>query len=230
MPRGAIRPAISAEHGHRGVAYHEGKSEDKRRLRTIQDGEWSHLLCGDCDGNRLGPLDDYMKSWADSLPPLGELGSLVTCDVNYSKAKLWHLSLLFRSAFRPYRNYLGIDLGPFREPIRQRLLAGDPGTELQFPVWGTRQVLKATGQPFNRFVSLPVSSRVQGHRNYQYAAWGITWTVFVPAQPAEFGGVVMLQESGKQLLDTYAIDDMQNYQRTFKRMVEIDRRRPLKLD
>jgi hypothetical protein len=110
-------------------------TDPQKREEYLQKGLREELLCRTCE-QRLSAWEHY----ASRIFYGGEMvqtkitkDALYYKDVDYSKFRLFLLSLLWRMDVSKHKFFEKVDLGPHKEPIRQMLLAGDPGEEDQFP-------------------------------------------------------------------------------------------------
>jgi hypothetical protein len=66
--------------------------------RSIGRGIREHLLCRQCEEQRLGSHEDYSgKLWYGAAPFPGEVDGGVQRNVNYTAFKLFHLAILWRA-------------------------------------------------------------------------------------------------------------------------------------
>lgn len=133
VPEGFYKPLYDGKHR----AIHA----DKKTLDTkwIQKGIREHLLCSDCDNGILGPWDKYaIELWtgAGGMPDTLPGGQIILTGVDYERFKLFHLSVLWRTAACSKTQWGKIDLGPHFERIRQIILSGKAPDENEYPLWG----------------------------------------------------------------------------------------------
>lgn len=98
----------------------------------------SNLVCDKCEAI-FGPYDDYGHEFfklehAVKLvsPEMESLGWV--CSVDYSKFKLFILSIMWRASASDRPECASVKLGQFQEPIRQMIKSGDPGPADRFPI------------------------------------------------------------------------------------------------
>jgi hypothetical protein len=220
-----MRDLRSEEHGGRAVGYTRNPEPKGERVYWTQTPVWKRLLCAECD-RRLGALDDYAQRWgrpmmaAEAVPT-----GLRAYPVEYARFKLWHLSLLWRCGFPPYEGFGGIDLGPFREEIRGRLLTADAGPRERFPVLGWRLVHHETRHPYPRWASYPVKARIDGRVAYTYQVWCIEWHLFVPELPSDNRGQASLREAGEFVMDAVAFHERAHLVEAANHMKRVGERR-----
>ena len=117
---------------------------DVKSARKIQTGEKEGgILCRECDNEILGSLERYAHRvlYTDKegiiapvvLHPDGKLTSNQCDNIDYTKFKLFLLSLLWRASISRNPFFSHVDLGPLGEPIRQMLLNSDARGQMDFP-------------------------------------------------------------------------------------------------
>ncbi len=111
----------------------------------VQSGEYeSNILCSDCDNNIIGKLETY-GSWVlygpkNNLPKRNEKNQhsvtfSVCRGVDYTKFKLFLLSILWRASISSNQFFEYISLGPHEETIRQMILNNDAKKDDDYPCW-----------------------------------------------------------------------------------------------
>lgn len=110
----------------------------KRSPQGIYD---TNILCACCD-NRLGVWDNVAQKFL--LAPLSEFGDpqgltekgfFETNNVNYHGLKLFFISLLWRSHVTTHEFFAKVNLGPWADRARERLLSENPGSLEDFAVF-----------------------------------------------------------------------------------------------
>lgn len=125
------------------------------------------ILCPKCE-EMLGPWDQYgieftrrpVTMFNSTMPP-GTTRVIQTHEVNYTRLKLFVLSVLWRAHWASHELFSNVRLGPFEETLRTQLRARDPGTARDFAVFITRY----EGGP-GAFLASPHQSRIGGMRVY----------------------------------------------------------------
>lgn len=99
-----------------------------------------HILCEKCDNELIGKLETYARKVFfggeknEKLKPLFEAKApdrLTIENIDYSKFKLFLLSILWRAHISSNTFFKNIELGPYAEQIREMLANNDPGEEDQ---------------------------------------------------------------------------------------------------
>lgn len=133
-------------------SFHRIDPKDKQPLRLVTniEGRYSQklrkgvydgaILCEDCE-HKFSEWDNYgnelfLKSWESAAPILHDdkVVGYKWPDYDYSKLKLFILSVLWRSSVSGHPMYAKIDLGPREAPLRDAVLRRDPGDKNFFGV------------------------------------------------------------------------------------------------
>jgi hypothetical protein len=117
----------------------------------VQKGEWEYLLCADCeDGLNTACEAYFQRVWFSEarFEQALRIGDFQIVDLDYSRFRLFHLSVLWRASVSTRGMYSGIKLGPrYEEQLRQVLLSGD-GLQLPGGVAFTADALVNDGRSF----------------------------------------------------------------------------------
>jgi hypothetical protein len=156
-------------------------TDPNKREEFLQKGLRENLLCRTCE-QRFAKYEDYGRRLiyggvrVQSKP---EPGRLLLKDVDYTKFRLFLLSLLWRMSISQHKFFSDVSLGPYEEKIRQMLMANDPGDEDEFPCAITGVLMN--GHPGNWF--LP-ADRVKcfGQHCYRVILGGFLFVFFVSNQ------------------------------------------------
>lgn len=101
----------------------------------VQTGLWEHLLCLKCEG-QCGKLESYAKPvlfGATSPIVRRPTGHHVWTGLDYTRMKLFHMSILWRTAVSSLPFYAFVTLpDEEKETLRAMLLANDPGEPWQY--------------------------------------------------------------------------------------------------
>ncbi len=158
---------------------------------SVHSGEYeSGILCRHCDGSVIGGYERYSHSVLyggpfpeDPTPantnfaaPDGFTFSRCT-KVNYTKFKLFLLSILWRASISKRQFFEDVHLGPYEEIIRRMLLDGDPKGPEDFPVilitW-----LNDTALP-KALIGPPSKATDQGGSHYIWPIGGVVYVFYV---------------------------------------------------
>jgi hypothetical protein len=154
-------------------------SDPKRSEFNRQDGFKEHLLCAGCEA-KLGSLEAYMKPRLASVILNAETrphGNFIWKGWDYTKTKLFQMSLLWRMGISSLPIYGMVQLGKHEEIMRRRLLAEDPGEPWRY---GCASVLLTHhAKPLPDVFSQPQAILVGKQTCYRFLVAGMLWFVFV---------------------------------------------------
>lgn len=118
---------------------------DFSRYERPSTGEYDqNVLCVDCDSKILGNrYDDYAAKVFGQrdfvqIKQGGNIDDILTidvCNIDYTKFKLFFLSILWRASISKRKLFGAVRLGPYEEVIREMLYNQDPGEPNDFPCY-----------------------------------------------------------------------------------------------
>ncbi len=115
-----------------------------QKNKTTRTGLFDkNILCAECDNHLLGKLETYVSTAIYNLGNSNIRKQIITEDIvgkdgfrsiryhnlDYSKVKLFFLSILWRSHISSLPFFEPVQLGIYAERIRKMLLNNDPGEE-----------------------------------------------------------------------------------------------------
>ena len=149
------------------------------------------ILCGECDNGRLGGLDGYaqellmhpleakvpMESW--SATRIYE-----HADFDYSRLKLFFVSLMWRAHLSHNQFFRSVDLGPWQSEARRMIWESDPGTAHQLGVILFRYfVLNPEYTEVTHALPSPVRLRHKGLNGYVFRFADYSALIKVDSRP-----------------------------------------------
>jgi hypothetical protein len=118
---------------------------DPSKYERPPTGEYDQdILCLDCDSKIIGNrYDDYAAKVFEQenfvqISQGKNVGELLTTDISkidYTKFKLFLLSILWRASISKRKLFSAVNLGPYEEIIRDMLYNQDPGEPNDFPCY-----------------------------------------------------------------------------------------------
>lgn len=114
-----------------------------QKSKQSQSGAYDpNILRGNCDGDVIGPWDQYGQSLLlDSPQPenylpdnTGKPTAYKIDNFDYKKFKLFFMSILWRAEITNHQFFKHISLGPWEKKLRDMIHSQDPGTEHDFSV------------------------------------------------------------------------------------------------
>ena len=188
----------------------KARMEGKGRVKAPPSAPYtSGILCSDCDNRILSGYETYARDllFGKQLRPNRSPHVLTNRDprtgyqemkvsnIDYAKAKLFFLSMLWRAHHSDQEFFKTIALGPYEETLRKALLDGQAPREREFPVvcfsWRRTSRLPAD------IVAEPRSMRLRGHRGYNFMFQGLVVMIYVsPLADAAALDSNLLREDG----------------------------------
>ena len=128
-------------------ALHKIDLNDFKKSVKLYNGEYeSNILCANCDNNIIGQYENYASIilYGGKLSKSEDITfqnrrnihgvELTYCKgIDYTKFKLFLLSVLWRSSISKREFFRNVSLGPYEDKIREMILNSDPGEPLDFP-------------------------------------------------------------------------------------------------
>lgn len=145
LPEHMYEPFYGAKHKFYKIPVHQ--TED--RVKRLSSGFYeSNILCEFCDNELLGGLESYGAKVfysrgilrANEIPitkrkitPDGLVFTSVN-NIDYTKTKLYLLSLIFRASISKLDFFHGVNLGPHEKVIAKMILTNNAGGIEEYPI------------------------------------------------------------------------------------------------
>lgn len=180
-----------------------------KKGRFVQKGRTEKLLCAACEKYLNDGFEDYFsKLWYSPgvLPREARSSNIHLSGLDYTRFKLFHLSILWRASVARSVTFEQTRLGPFESAIRHMLLAMDPGDALTYQIFATAMVTGNSALINHAMVMLPLPFRAHRVNAYIAIYGGCFWEIVVSRRPVRgpFEARI-LQEDGSL---TLGVDDM----------------------
>jgi hypothetical protein len=158
---------------------HQLSTNPDAKDHLLQKGVREPLLCEPCE-QRLSVLERYV-----SLVLNGGVGlmyhragkRLLLEGLDYTKFKLFQLSVLWRASISSLPMFTQVSLGSHEDRIRQMLLRDDPGPPERYGC--LMFVLLHEGQLVRDLIVQPTWARLVGHYAYRFVFGGMVWVYVV---------------------------------------------------
>ena len=171
------------------------------RPRHYQKGLREDLLCADCE-QLLGRFESYASQvfYGKGAPKTQRQDRMLIIEgLDYSRMKLFLLSLLWRFGVTKLAVFKGARLGSHAEKLRRMLLAEHPGDPLAYPCLLTAVTWKT--KHIGDFIAPPCLAKMDGHHIWSFVVAGIIFTFFVSSHvPIEVPPPAFLQENGTLII------------------------------
>lgn len=164
----------------------------------VQKGLRELLLCGDCE-THISRFERYARGVLSGGVPLDykKEGRVVqVAGIDYTKFKLFQLSILWRAGVSDLQLFERIDLGSHEPKLRRMLLESDPGSDFTYGciMFG---LVDDEGNRMDMIVQ-PGKLHIDGHSCYRFIFGGFMWVYFVTSRrPTGSYTVGFLRSSGK---------------------------------
>lgn len=172
-------------------------SDPKERERFVQKGMREKLLCEQCE-NRFSRWEDYACRvlFGDKAKVLSRTKKVINLEgIDYSKFKLFLLSLLWRMSVAKGDFWKEVRLGPLEEKLRQCLLREDPLSSDDFPCLLVPVLLDGTFE--TGWLFPPDRIRFKGHTLYRIIINGILFCFFASTHASKLNfGRYAINENG----------------------------------
>lgn len=176
-----------------------------KRISRLQKGPREHLLCSSCEGHLNDHYEKYFRHlWYDRrvLPERFDNEYIRLSGLDYSKFKLFHLSVLWRASVSTLPQFSHVSLGQHEEMIREMLLSGNPDTVWKYQIRSTA-VLDRERHVLGELVITPLMGRLEGHRIYAMVYGGCEWHFKVSSHSLGEYTDISLTEEGTLMVGAY---------------------------
>ena len=152
-------------------------------ILTYQKGLREYLLCEDCE-THLNNYETYAAGVFNGdnagIPKI--MGNVFTFSgLDYSKFKLFLLSILWRFSVTNLPAFAGMDLGPHQDKLRKMIKSNNPGYPWEY---GCMVVAVAKdGKILSDIMYGPISSKVDGHLFWIVVVAGYVLHFYVNSHP-----------------------------------------------
>jgi hypothetical protein len=185
--------------------YIELTDVQKGVAKQPQKGHREHLLCSGCEG-KINRFEKHARRlFVDELPPFIPRSKRIRqhLRIDYSLAKLFFLSVLWRASVSSLPIFKHVTLGPHEEKIRSMLEQNDAGKPLEYPV--SVHSLFMNGAHFRDFMVEPTYMRVEGRRCYRLVLMGFVVLIYVDKVPL-CGNLTRMVMTPERPFETYQTD------------------------
>ncbi|MFT6908212.1 MAG: hypothetical protein ACJAS1_004906 [Oleiphilaceae bacterium] len=189
--------------------FHEISADKNKKNGLLQKGVREHLLCNDCE-HHFSKYETYASlvlNGGYSLKVRNE-GRLIHLEgVEYSKFKLFALSILWRAGVSNLGLFSQVKLGLHEEILRKMLLNNDPGEEHIYPFILSPIVQENSVQ--EALIVQPTWTRLGNHYAYRFVFGGMAWVFVVSSHRAPKEVIVAsISKEGKITMLPWALSDM----------------------
>ena len=166
----------------------------------LRKGFQEFLLCNECEQFLNQTYEEFFhRLWCKDGGLLPEVLSQDWYEFDirdYTKFKLFHLSVLFRASVASLPVFDQVKLGPHCEKIRKMILDQDPGGEMDYPIY-CMALFQNGRRKAEPFFGTPYRIRINCHNGYCFPFGYCLWRYGVTNHTTELVKEVCLRESGK---------------------------------
>lgn len=171
-----------------------------------------NILCKECDNSLISSFERYFANFFNSNKiPIEKSPNLIkNFDINgnkfyhclntdYSKLKLFFLSILWRSSLSNHNFFKDINLGPHEEKIRLMLINNSPGEVDVYPVM--LSIVDQSSQSPKDYIGQPTLKRYKGHKIARFWISSIMFVVIISSHKKPSESLLMsLKPNGEFVL------------------------------
>lgn len=157
-----------------------------KRWKQSQSGIYDDkILCRECDGNLLGPWDNYAQALL--LEPFEAKNYILQTGkryfykkekIDYVKLKLFFMAVLWRASITNENFFFEVNVGSWESVLKDMILKADPGTANDFSV-----ILAKYEGALANIMPNPERVRTEGINCYRFRAAGYVFLIKVDSRP-----------------------------------------------
>jgi hypothetical protein len=167
-----------------------------------QKGVREKLLCYDCE-QYFSQLEDYASKVFNGGVEIGfkkDINKILIENIDYTKFKLFQLSLLWRASVSSCKLFSEVCLRPHEEKLRIMLINKNPGEYYEYGC-SIIGLLMEGKELAGEMILKPESLRVDGQRCYRFILGGCIWLFVVSRHSKNFyGRELFLSKDGKLII------------------------------
>jgi hypothetical protein len=189
--------------------FYEISADENKKNKMPQKGVREYLLCGECE-QHLSKNERYVSlilngGYSLNVRKEGRLVHLRR--VEYSKFKLFALSVLWRAGVSNLEFFDQVKLGPHENILRNMILDDEPGAEGVYPFILSPILHENTLQ--EALIVKPTWTRLGGHYAYRFVFGGIAWVFVVSGHKAPIEIInASISENGEFTMLPWNLSDM----------------------
>lgn len=157
----------------------EISTNENKSSKLLQRGVREKLLCGECEEifSKNERYASLVLNGRNELLVIPEPPVVHFKNIDYTKFKLFALSILWRAGVASKEVFGRVQLGRHENSLRELLLDGLPGDEAQYPF--VLMPVIHEGEVVESLIVPPEKTRVGEHNAYLFIFGGIAWTYIV---------------------------------------------------
>jgi hypothetical protein len=189
--------------------FYEISTDIEKKNKLPQKGVRERLLCGVCE-QHIGQYERYASlvlKGGIELQIANEGRMTHVSGIEYSRFKLFALSVLWRAGVSSLDFFRQVSLGPHEPKLRSMILNSDPGKEDAYPFIMTPII--HSGELQEALIVMPTWTRVGTNFAYRFVFGGYGWVIIVSGNgaPSEFVGASINRKNELTML-SWELSDM----------------------
>ena len=205
IPESFYKPAYDEQHRINKWQADIGKETH------IKKGLREYMLCKECE-QRINKYEKYATDlWNKNsiVPNKCHSKELLINGLDYTKIKLFHLSVLWRSSVSQLPEFKLISLGPHEEILRKMIINNDAGPDNYYCIIGN--VLEDDGEVAHGLMLQPFKEKIETYRIYYYMFGGCRWIYFTSSHPVTLSKIpihkIRLLKDGQMVLPVMSLKE-----------------------
>jgi hypothetical protein len=153
-------------------------------IKYLQKGYREKLLCEDCEQFLNRNYELYFNNiWYEKGYKLKRITKekITLKGIDYSKFKLFLLSILWRASISRIDVFDQINIGYHEDIIRQKLLSQNAGDEREYPIYSKFVLFPGSNLVFDDLIVSPITQVVNGNNIALFVFGGCSWYFFYDA-------------------------------------------------
>jgi hypothetical protein len=200
IPEFCYKPLYDDKHKAQRLSK-TGEQQKYKKRKLLQKGLREKLLCFDCEQLLNDRYEKYFKQlWFDkkALPSkFGDDTEIRLNGLDYSKFKLFHLSILLRASVSSLSEFEQVTLGVHEKSLREMLINELPGSDKKYPIL-CHALTKSNHEIQYGLIINPFKTRQpSGHISYGFCFGGCVWYYIVDSREVAAFSSFMLTSKGE---------------------------------
>ncbi len=183
--------------------------KNTQKTNYEQKGLREKLLCDKCETLLNDRFEKYFDNlWRNNFPKVASGSELVFKKLDYTRFKLFLLSILWRASVSKKDAFRKISLGDKHENnIRKMILENNPSNPEIYPVMAQILVHPETNIAIEGVIMSPITNRFDGKISYTFLFGGCSWNYVVSSHPVKGLGEYAIDREGTFVMPVVKMTD-----------------------
>jgi hypothetical protein len=176
IPEFLFRPTYDEKHRTQEI-----NLKPPNDIKLIQKGYREKLLCDDCEQFLNSNYELYFNNiWYEKgFKPIKITKKKITLPgIDYSKFKLFLLSILWRASISTHEAFCMVNIGVHEEILRKRLFNKDAGSENDYTIYSQFILQPNSNYVFDDFIISPITEIINNNKVVLFVFGGCSWFYF----------------------------------------------------